>query len=373
MSIAIRTIIPALSALILVGLAYLVGLDPWLVVLLVALCTLIPLFLPVKPAPKPEPTPTQWQQSALDTVAEAFTGTKRQVDHCLHQTANVSKILQQGFDSLTKQFLLLEQMVREQISVAEALTSANQGTEKSNVSKFSEFVEETSSTLDTFVSTTLDISHTSVKLVDSINTITGMMKEILKALEDIDAIAGQTNLLALNAAIEAARAGEAGRGFAVVADEVRALSNRSTGFSQQIRHLIDSADKAFGDVEQNVSKLASRDMNFALQSKQRIDQMMAHLQKLNTRNSQYADELRQKAGKMDDLVRQTIMSLQVNEFSKVELATLEKMQGTIGHMASAFGNALRAGNADDLPISLLHSESEINSTSRKSGDDIELF
>lgn len=86
----------------------------------------------------------------------------------------------------------------------------------------------------------------------------GSVEEINKFISLIKGIADQTNLLALNAAIEAARAGEQGRGFAVVADEVRALASKSTEASNHISDIIHKITQSTGEVQEGINAI-SRD------------------------------------------------------------------------------------------------------------------
>ena len=110
-------------------------------------------------------------------------------------------------------------------------------------------------------------------------------QDISKVLEVIRGIAGQTNLLALNAAIEAARAGEAGRGFAVVADEVRSLAQRTQDSTEEIEQMITGIQQGTQDTVDALNSSAEH----ASQTLQRANSAGSALEKITAAISQISE------------------------------------------------------------------------------------
>lgn len=152
-----------------------------------------------------------------------------------------------------------------------------------------------------------------------VERLAGQVRDIGKVLDVIRSIAEQTNLLALNAAIEAARAGEAGRGFAVVADEVRALAHRTQQSTQEIEQMIgqvhQGTDKAVKAMRSS-NELAGTTLEVARSAGEALDAIAHSISQISERNlviASASEEQAQVAREVDrNLVNIRDLSLQTS-------------------------------------------------------------
>lgn len=271
-----------------------------------------------QPAPQP-----LGEQALLQLNREAI---ELQSALLQRQIKQVNGLLAAAISQITASFAALAQSVGEQHDLAHELIERYQAGGKAGTDKisFQDFVSATHATLGLFVDSTVETSHASMQLVERMDAIGVKISDILKSTVDMDSIAKQTNLLALNAAIEAARAGEAGRGFAVVADEVRALSSRSTVFSAAIREHVDGVLGELREADAAVSQLAAKDMSFALGSRKQVNDMLADLVQVNGHTLQAVGRLDSISAVIEGEVNRAITALQFQDLSG---QLLGQMQG----------------------------------------------
>jgi methyl-accepting chemotaxis protein len=210
------------------------------------------------------------------------------------------------------------------------------------------FANEVGSILDDYVKLFIDVSDKSVSAVHNIQDMVKQLDGMFELINDIRGIADQTNLLALNAAIEAARAGEAGRGFAVVADEVRKLSQDSNTLNEQIRERAEGAKSTITNVEAVVGEIASLDMNIAIDAKGHLDGMLEELEGVNQSVSDGVNGLADINNSIQQDVNQAITALQ---FADMVGQKIDSICGQTEYLKSVL--SLLSDVRDDSSIQVL--------------------
>ncbi|QJP95831.1 MULTISPECIES: methyl-accepting chemotaxis protein [Pseudomonas] len=208
----------------------------------------------------------------LGAAAEELNAVTEEASRGLQQQNNE---IEQAATAVNEMTAAVEEVARNAVSTSEA---SNQSTHAAREGR-----DQVVKTVDAIQTMTHDVQNTA----QMIEGLAAQGRDIGKVLDVIRAIAEQTNLLALNAAIEAARAGEAGRGFAVVADEVRALAHRTAQSTQEIEKMVAGIQNGTGEAVESMQQSNQRTqttLEMARAAGVALEQITQSIHQINERN-----------------------------------------------------------------------------------------
>jgi methyl-accepting chemotaxis protein len=238
-----------------------------------------------------------------------------------------------------------------------------------------EFIFETSSVLRQFTDLLSTVSGESMKTVYRIDDMAAQLEDVFKLVASINEISQETFILAVNATIEAAHAGQAGRTFAVIASNVRDLSQRTKRFNNEIGLQIGKAQATINEVREIVAEMASRDLNVALTGKERVQSMLPQLERFREAVSHGVDHASDAGARIAASTSTAVTALQFEDIVTQLIGSMVKRAERMAALASPLdADGVSAGSTLPLPVrnEEVIASDPVHQTDMNPGD-VELF
>jgi len=278
----------------------------------------------------------------LLALQEVLTLKDGKVHHDIHRgktlISDAVVKLGESFNSLNTQTRAQQQVVAaliEEVSDGHAATHANRASVR-------EIADGMSTILESFIDMLSQVSAQSSGVIAKMEAMTEVVNQTFSLLSNVEMITKQTNLLSLNAFIEAARSGEAGRGFQVVATEMRNLSQSSAKLNEQIRVQVEKSKKIVHEARDVVHQMAARDLDSLTEAKDSSDVLFAKLAVMNEHISKNLSQVSAISQGIDRSVGLAVQSLQFEDIVGQLLTAAERELGEQDRALADLRDRLRA-------------------------------